>query len=73
MLNLERLLEGVDCKFYFFFSFDRVAVFENNNLIESGVVYRGTWNQTEVALKVMKNAGKFTPRPAVSTNFLSVF
>jgi hypothetical protein len=39
---------------------------------ESGVVYRGTWNQTEVALKVMKNSESIVPRPSVSTYFLNV-
>lgn len=32
----------------------------------SGKVYRGKWNHTDVALKVMKNAGEITPRAAVS-------
>jgi len=38
----------------------------------SGVVYRGTWNQTEVALKVMTNRGNIVPRPSVSADYLSI-
>ena len=46
-----------------------MQVFEQKKPVKSGVVYRGTWNQMEVALKVMKNTENIIPRPAVSIEF----
>lgn len=41
-------------------------------MIHSGQVFKGTWNKTDVALKVFKNQAGVNPSSAVSTVFLSL-
>lgn len=40
-------------------------------MIHSGQVFKGTWNKTDVALKVLKNQAGVHPSSTVSSVFLS--
>jgi hypothetical protein len=39
--------------------------------LSSGKVYRGTWNQTEVAIKVLQNVAGVTPSLVVGNQHTS--